>query len=81
MANSVNPDEMPHSVTSHLGLHCLLRPLSEYLQYIWYSRSDHIHGLNRGAYRDKTNSFGHSGINQLWKFNLIGLMFLASYCL
>ena len=23
-ANSVDPDEMPHSVASHLGLHCLL---------------------------------------------------------
>ena len=28
MANSVDPDEMPHSVASHLGLHCLLRPVS-----------------------------------------------------
>ena len=26
MANSVDPDEMPHSAVSHLGLHCLLRP-------------------------------------------------------
>ena len=25
MANSVDPDETPHSVASHLGLHCLLR--------------------------------------------------------
>ena len=25
MANSVDPDEMPRSVASHLGLHCLLR--------------------------------------------------------
>ena len=23
MANSVDPDEMPHSAASHLGLHCL----------------------------------------------------------
>ena len=27
MANSVDPDEMPYSVASHLGLHCLLRPV------------------------------------------------------
>ena len=27
MAHSVDPDETPHSVTSHLGLHCLLRPV------------------------------------------------------
>ena len=27
MANSVDPDEMPHSAASHLGLHCLLRPV------------------------------------------------------
>ena len=24
--NSVNPDQMPHSVASDLGLHCLLGP-------------------------------------------------------
>ena len=28
MANSVDLDEIPHSVASHLGLHCLLRPVS-----------------------------------------------------
>ena len=27
MANSVEPDETPHSMASHLGLHCLLRPV------------------------------------------------------
>ena len=27
VANSVGPDEIPHSVASHLGLHCLLRPV------------------------------------------------------
>ena len=27
MANSVDPDEMPPSVASHMGLHCLLRPV------------------------------------------------------
>ena len=27
MANSVDPDEMPRSAGSHLGLHCLLRPV------------------------------------------------------
>ena len=27
MANSVDPDQMPHSVASHLGLHCLQRPI------------------------------------------------------
>ena len=25
VANSVDPDETPHCVASHLGLHCLLR--------------------------------------------------------
>ena len=28
MANSVDPDQMPHSVASDLGLHCLQRPIS-----------------------------------------------------
>ena len=27
MANSVDPDQMPHSAASVLGLHCLLRPV------------------------------------------------------
>ena len=27
MANSVDPDEMPHSAASHPGLHCFLRPV------------------------------------------------------
>ena len=27
MANSVDLDEMPHFAESHLGLHCLLRPV------------------------------------------------------
>ena len=27
MANSVDPNEMPLSAASHLGLHCLLRPV------------------------------------------------------
>ena len=26
MANSVGPDQIPHSVASDLGLHCLLMP-------------------------------------------------------
>ena len=29
MANSVDPDEMPGSVSSHLGLHSLLRPVCQ----------------------------------------------------
>ena len=27
MANSVDPDQMPHSAASDLGLHCLQRPV------------------------------------------------------
>ena len=27
VANSVDPDEMPHFAVSHLGLYCLLRPV------------------------------------------------------
>ena len=36
VANSVDPDETPHSVASHLGLHCLLRPVCQ-LTYGKYS--------------------------------------------
>ena len=28
MANSADPDQMPHFVAFDLGLHCLLRPFS-----------------------------------------------------
>ena len=27
VANNADPDQMPHSVASDLGLHCLLRPV------------------------------------------------------
>ena len=27
LANSVDPDQMPHSVASDLGLHCLPKPI------------------------------------------------------
>ena len=29
MANSVDPDEMLCSAASHLGLHCLVRPIGQ----------------------------------------------------
>ena len=33
MGNSVDPDQMPHSVASDLGLHCLQGPImSQYLR-------------------------------------------------
>ena len=37
----VDPDEMPHSVASYLGLHCLLRPVcpntyGKYCTYIFF---------------------------------------------
>ena len=41
MPNSTDPDEMPHSVASHLDLHCLLRPVcpNTYGKYdIYYSK-------------------------------------------
>ena len=34
MANSVDPDQMLHSVASDLGLHFLFRPVSQYLEVI-----------------------------------------------
>ena len=39
VANSVDPDEMPHYVASHLGLHNLLRPVcpNTYGKYGIYS--------------------------------------------
>ena len=32
MANSVDPDQIPHSVASDLGLHCLLSPICPSIQ-------------------------------------------------
>ena len=39
VANSVDPDETPHSAASHLGLYCLLRPVcpNTYGKYGKYS--------------------------------------------
>ena len=34
MANSVDPDQMPHSVASDLGLHCLQRPICTILRLV-----------------------------------------------
>ena len=33
MANSEDPDEMPCSVASHLGLHCFLRSVCQNIQW------------------------------------------------
>ena len=61
MTNSVDPDETPHSVSSHLGLHCLLRPVSPntYIKYgniftlnIWTVRLEQI------MYSDQTAATG-----------------------
>ena len=37
-ANSVDPDQMPHSVASDLGLHCLL------MSYLWDARVKLVKG-------------------------------------
>ena len=34
MANSVDPDATLHSAASHLGLHCLLRPVGPKTQTV-----------------------------------------------
>ena len=36
MANSVDPDQMPHTLASDLGLHCLLKPVCPNI-YSYYS--------------------------------------------
>ena len=47
MANSVDPDEMPHSAASHLGLYCLLKPVcpNTYGKY-GNRRNDFMFNLN-----------------------------------
>ena len=36
MANSVDPDQMPHPVASDLGLHFAKAYLPQYLGLLWY---------------------------------------------
>ena len=45
MANSVDPDQMPHSVASDLGLHSLLRPVCPNSKgyYGLYTQTTKIH--------------------------------------
>ena len=38
MANTVDPDQTPHSVASDLGLHCLLRPVCPYFEGYYSSK-------------------------------------------
>ena len=38
LANSIDPDEMPHNAAFHQGLHCLLRqnqPSEKQIRYFW----------------------------------------------
>ena len=41
VANNVDPDEMLHSAASHLGLHCLLRPV--------FPNTYDRYGINKGT--------------------------------
>ena len=49
MANSIDPDETPHSVASHLGLNCLLRPVcpNTYGKYGTYASEAEVPGNSR----------------------------------
>ena len=45
-ANSGDPDQMPHSVASDLGLHCLLITLLWVSRLQWVNRSPGVKGLH-----------------------------------
>ena len=47
MANSLDPDQMPHSAASGLGQHCLLRPVCPILRVITLYRLNMIIALNK----------------------------------
>ena len=55
VAISVDPDEMLHSAASHLGLHCLLRPVcpNTYGKYgitlVWNNRFSQYMAINLTA--------------------------------
>ena len=64
LANSVDPDETPHSVASHLGLLCLLRPVcpntygkysSSYEQNAEYCSSEKGHAQHYNHGHDLLN--------------------------
>ena len=42
MANSVDPDQMPHSVVSNLGLHCSQRPVCPIRNIMVYFQIERI---------------------------------------
>ena len=44
LINSVNPDEMPHDVASHLGFHCL----QNYQVYKWYKIHAYLSSVAKG---------------------------------
>ena len=48
MANSVDPDQMPHSAASDLGLHCLQKPVQNFRVItvgMYFSFSPQLHIL------------------------------------
>ena len=46
MANSIDPDQMPHSVVSDQGLHCLQRHICPNT-WVYYSQSNEYTSLDR----------------------------------
>ena len=58
----VDPDEMPHSVVSHLGLHCLLRPacLNTYDKYGTKETSEVYCGNNLVLINTHTHTHTHT---------------------
>ena len=62
MANSVDPDETPHSAASHLGLNCLLRPVcpNTYGKYGISRKKVYLPKVRGGGSGSSTYSFSVS---------------------
>ena len=56
VANSVDPDQLLHSMASYLGLHCLLRPVCQNT-YDKYSTYKFITSTAREARREQTELY------------------------
>ena len=79
MANNVDPDQMPHSVASDLGLHCLLRPVCPNI-YGYHGNFNLVQVFSQEMpYLDKI--LGHFNSLPYLTLNVIKSIFFLPICL
>ena len=60
-ANSVDPDKMPHSVVSDLGLYCFPFTLSGVFRLKWVKQFEILLRINNGSLPDKDRNNAETG--------------------